>query len=95
LHTGSPWRDLPGRFGPWQAADNRFRAWRDDGTFAKMLETLRLRLDTGGRIDYDCWCADSSVIRAHFAAAGAGKKGAKRNPTTTPPAAPKAAGARS
>ena len=95
LHTGSPWRDLPDRFGPWQTAYNRFRAWRDDGTFAKMLEVLRLKLDKEGRIDYESWCADSSVIRAHFAAAGAGKKGAKKSPITTPSAAPKAAGARS
>jgi len=24
LNTGSPWRDLPERFGPWKAAYNRF-----------------------------------------------------------------------
>ena len=24
LHTGCPWRDLPGRYGPWQTIYDRF-----------------------------------------------------------------------
>jgi transposase len=95
LHTGSPWRDLPDRFGPWQTAYNRFRRWRDDGTLHKMLSLLLLRLDAEGRIDPGTWCADSTVIRAHPAAAGGGKKGATRNRPITPSAAAKAASARS
>jgi hypothetical protein len=45
---------------------------------------LQLKLDAEGRIDYETWCADSSVIRAHFAAAGGGKKGASKSRRTTP-----------
>jgi hypothetical protein len=56
-------------------AYNRFRARRDDGAFAKLLGALHLRLNEEGRIDYESWCADSSVIRAHFTTAGAGKRG--------------------
>jgi transposase len=32
LNSGSPWRDLPERYGPWQTARNRFNRWRKDGT---------------------------------------------------------------
>ena len=28
LNTGSPWRDLPDRYGLWQTAYNRFNRWR-------------------------------------------------------------------
>ena len=83
LNTGSPWRDLPERYGPWQTVYNRFNRWRRDGMFDEMLERLQIRLDTEGRIDWDLWCLDGSSIRAHVAAAGAGQKGAPTNPPTT------------
>jgi transposase len=28
LRTGSPWRDLPERYGPWQTCYDRFNRWR-------------------------------------------------------------------
>lgn len=87
LNTGSPWRDLPDRFGPWQTAFNRFNRWRKDGTFEKILERLRTRLDSEGRVDWDLWCVDGSNVRAHASAAGAGKKGGTENPPITPWAA--------
>jgi transposase len=31
LATGSPWRDLPERHGPWQTCYHRFNAWAKDG----------------------------------------------------------------
>ena len=40
LNSGSPWRDLPERYGPWQTAYNRFNRWRQDGTFDAMLGTV-------------------------------------------------------
>ncbi|WP_285438137.1 transposase [Streptomyces sp. ISL-98] len=30
--TGSPWRDVPERYGPWQTAYTMFRRWQIDGT---------------------------------------------------------------
>lgn len=82
LNTGSPWRDLPERFGPWQTAYNRFNRWRKEGTFDRILERLQMRLDEGGRIDWDLWCVDGSSVRAHAAAAGAGEKGGPKSPPT-------------
>jgi len=37
LRTGSPWRDLPERYGPWQTCFDRFNRWRRDGTWDRLL----------------------------------------------------------
>jgi transposase len=73
LHTGAPWPDLPERYGPWKTVYDRFNRWRKDGTWAKILDALLLRLDKAGFIDRDLWLVDASVIRASRAAAGAKK----------------------
>lgn len=78
LCSGAPWRNLPERFGPWSTVYQRFRDWRDDGTFTKVLERLHIRLREDGLIDLETWMIDSTSIRATRAAAGGGKKGATR-----------------
>jgi len=83
VNTGSPWRDLPDRFGPWKTTYNRFNRWRKEGLFDRMLERLQIRLDAEGRIDWDLWCVDGSNVRAHASSAGAGKKGGTKNRPTT------------
>ncbi len=37
LRTGSPWRDLPSRYGPWQTCHPRFSRCRGDGTWDHLL----------------------------------------------------------
>ena len=74
LHTGAPWPDTPERYGPWQTVYDRFNRWRKDGTWAKILDALLLRLDQAGFIDRELWLVDASVIRASRVAAGAKKK---------------------
>ena len=74
LHTGVPWRDLPERYGPWQTAYSRFRRWSRDGTWDRLLAALQRDLDAAGGIDWTLFCIDGSSVRAHRAAAGAGKK---------------------
>lgn len=83
LRSGSPWRDLPERYGPWQSVYHHFNSWRRAGVFDRILEALQIRLDAEGYIDWDLWCVDGSSIRASRAAAGAGKKGAAKSPKTT------------
>ena len=74
LHTGAPWPDLPERYGPWKTVYDRFQRWRRDGTWARILDALLLRLDRAGLIDRELWLVDATVIRASRAAAGAKKK---------------------
>jgi len=83
LRTGAPWRDLPERYGPWQTIYDRFQRWRRGGLFDQILQRLQVRLDAEAQIDWDLWCVDGSSIRASRAAAGAGKKGARRSLQTT------------
>lgn len=73
LHSGAPWRDVPSRYGPWQTVYDRFRRWRRDGTWMRILTDLLDHLDQHGRLGRDLWCVDASVIRATRAAGGAEK----------------------
>jgi transposase len=84
LHTGAPWRDLPERYGPWKTVWHRFNAWREDGTWVRIVTSLLDELDDQGLIDHDLWCIDGSVIRASRAAAGAKKKGGRVAPVGRP-----------
>ena len=74
LPTGAPWPDIPERYGPWKTVYDRFNRWRQDGTWAKILDALLLRLDKAGCIDRDLWLVDASLVRASRAAGGAKKK---------------------
>ena len=77
LATGVPWRDLPERYGPWQTVYSRFRRWTREGLWQRILDTLHRELEAAGQIDWELWCIDGSHVRAHKAAAGAGKKHAR------------------
>ncbi|GAB2715040.1 hypothetical protein GCM10027172_07430 [Halomonas garicola] len=79
LCSGAKWRDVPERYGPWTTVYERFRRWRDDGTFDAVLERLHLQLREDGLMDLDTWMVDSTSIRATRAASGGGKKGAQTN----------------
>ncbi|MFF7183618.1 IS5 family transposase [Streptomyces sp. NPDC008121] len=74
LRTGTAWRDVPARYGPWQTLYTRFRRWALDGTFTKMLTAVQAEKDAAGDIDW-LVSVDSTVARAHQHAAGARKKG--------------------
>jgi transposase len=67
---GTPWRDLPARFGPWQTVYNRHRRWSGDGTWEQVLAALQADCD---RDEAQAWTVsvDSTVVRAHQHAAGA------------------------
>jgi transposase len=74
LRTGSPWRDLPQRYGPWRTVASRFYRWRKAGVWDRVLAELQRQADVGGQLNWDEHFVDGSVIRAHQHAAGA-KKG--------------------
>lgn len=68
--TGSPWRDLPAEFGPWQTAWKRHAAWSADGTWDGITSALQQAADDEGELDWTV-SVDSSIVRAHQHAAGA------------------------
>jgi transposase len=93
IRVGSPWRDVPARYGPWQTVYGLFRRWQRDGTWARILTGLQARADAAGLITWDV-SVDSTIARAHQHAAGARKKGiCSRNhpaglPAWSPPTTP-------
>jgi len=87
LKSGSPWRDMPERYGSWKSVYDRFRRWSADGTIDRILKRLQYKLDKDGFIDWDVWCVDGSNVRAHISAAGASESSKKTDPKslwTTP-----------
>ena len=68
LRSGSPWRDLPERYGPYTTAYNRFVRWRRAGIWDAIMDAITKAYD--GHIQM----IDSSSVRVHQHAAGA-KKG--------------------
>jgi transposase len=67
--TGCPWRDLPERFGRWDAVYQRFRRWEEAGRWHALFARLPADLQAVHTVSFD-----SSVVRAHPHAAGAPKK---------------------
>ena len=74
LRTGSPWRDLPERYGPYTTVYNRYNRWARAGVWLRIFEVLAERSPDSLHL------IDSSIIRAHQLAAG-GKKGVRITPS--------------
>src|SRR5215470_4694710 len=68
LRTGAPWRDLPGRYGPYTTAYNRFNRWRKAGIWDRLMDAVVKAYD--GKVQM----IDSSIVRVHQHASGAKKR---------------------
>ena len=66
LRTGSPWRDLPERYGPYTTVYNRFNRWSRQGIWHGIFKAL-----TGHSGIYSSAAIDSTSVKAHRSAAGA------------------------
>lgn len=67
--SGSPWRDLPERYGPWESVYSRFRKWIEDGILDNVFRVLSLEAELGEL------SLDASIVQAHQHSAGAKKGG--------------------
>jgi transposase len=85
FRTGTAWRDVPERYGPWATLHTRFRRWALDGTFERMLRAAQAQADAAGDIDW-LVSVDSTVVRARQHAAGA-RKGGSAVPASDVPGA--------
>ena len=65
LRTGAPWRDLPERYGPHTTAYNRYVRWGERGIWREIFEALVTECEDA------LVFVDSSIVKAHRAAAGA------------------------
>jgi transposase len=65
LHTGIQWEDLPSEFGKYKTIYNRFRRWVKSGLWHSIFESLVDRILEAGEIDFELWCVDGTIVRAH------------------------------
>ena len=80
LRTGSPWADIPERYGPSSTCYNRFVRWRKAGVWDHLMDAITAAHDS------DIQMIDSTSIRAHQQAATA-KRGIEIIVSVAPEAA--------
>ena len=73
LRTGSPWADIPERYGPYTTCYNRFVRWRRIGVWDRIFAAV------SAAYEGDLQMVDSSSIRVHQHAANV-KRGLRRPP---------------
>ena len=71
-------RDMPERCGPWPTANQRFRDWRNQCTFNKVLKRMHVKLNEQGLIALDTLCIDSPQSERPGPHLGQAKKGGGR-----------------
>lgn len=74
FRTGSPWRDLPTEFGPWQTVWKRHHRWSLDGTYDEMFARIAVAFGIDAEMVEDIeklLAVDSTSVRAHQHSAGA------------------------
>lgn len=59
LRSGSPWADLPERYGPRTTVYNRFNRWRKAGVWDRLMDAIVAAYDG------DVQMIDSSIVRVH------------------------------
>ena len=79
VRVGSPWRDVPAAYGPWSTVYWLFRAWQQLGVWALMVKMILALLDKNGALTWTV-SVDSTSVRAHQAAAGAGRRPVEGEP---------------
>ena len=59
LKSGAAWRDLPARYGDWNAVYKCFSKWQEQGLFEKIFEELALDCDLQDV------SVDSTIVKVH------------------------------
>src|ERR1700756_147130 len=80
LRTGSPWADIPERYGPVTTCYNRFVRWRKLGVWDRIFSAVSKAYEG------DLQMVDSSSIRVHQHAANIKKRSPMRGVSLEPDA---------
>src|ERR1700758_3881709 len=67
LRAGTPWADIPERYGPYTTCYNRFVRWRKAGVWDRLIDAVTAAHDG------DVQMIDSSSVRVHQHAANTKK----------------------
>ena len=66
LRSGSPWADLPERYGPYTTVYNRFNRWRKVGVWDRLMDAIIAAYEARGET---LQMIDSTSVRVHQQAA--------------------------
>jgi len=80
LRTGAPWKDLPGRFPPYQTCHRRYQQWVKDGVLEQILETLARDLQDRDGFDLTEAFIDGSFASAKKGGLALGRPNAEKAP---------------
>ncbi len=70
FRTGSGWRDVPERYGPWSTIYSRFNSWAKAGVFQALMDALIAEAASRGQVGLGLVSVDSTTVRAHHESAG-------------------------
>jgi len=70
FRTGSGWRDVPERYGPWSTIYSRFSSWAKAGVFQALMDALIAEAASRGQVGLELVSVDSTIVRAHHESAG-------------------------
>jgi transposase len=59
--TGSPWRDLPEKYGPWRTVASRFYRWQKAGVWDRILKALQSQKEAEGGLDWEVHYLDATI----------------------------------
>ena len=78
LRTGAPWRDLPGRYPPYQTCHRRFQRWVRDGTLKRILASLAEHLRERGTFSLSECFIDGTFVAAKRGEMASGRPSAAK-----------------
>ena len=65
VRTGSPWRDIPEAFGPWDTIYSRFHDWVRTGVWTRLFEAV------SDEPDMEYAMVDATIVKVHRHGQGA------------------------
>ena len=80
LRTGAPWKDLPGRYGPYQTVHRRYQNWVRSGVMEKVLLAVAQDLKDRGGLDLRECFIDGTFVPAKKGGAWSERLSGARGP---------------
>ena len=64
LTTGCKWEDIPKEYGSYSTAWRRLKRWQEEGIWIRIIQSLRDKAYTDGKISLESTSIDSKTVAA-------------------------------